>query len=352
MFQKELNGIELPGRIAAWDLLKLFAIFLVVDGHCMQHLLRVETINNPLFLWISSFHMPLFMSLSGMFAHKSYRLPVNQYLLKRCRQILLPCFSWSIITLVFLLILTDNQSFSFQSFAINSLWFLKSVFVCGILGLIAFKPQKYRIRWILFSLIISQFCLIWNVFIMYPCFLFGILIFRYISWIINHKTWILCLSGIIFFGFSLYVSFTPNFWILNKGIRAAIFSGELTVRENIVFLMEVVSKRYMQLLVGMCGSLFFIVLFINLFSRINNKLLTFFANQGKYTLAIYVIQTVILETVLVHFISFNRSILWLFDGFIAPIISIFIIIICLYINRIILQCGGTIATLLLGVKRA
>lgn len=70
MFHKELNGIELSGRIAVWDLLKLFAIFLVVDGHCMQHLLRVETINNPLFLWISSFHMPLFMSLSGMFAHK------------------------------------------------------------------------------------------------------------------------------------------------------------------------------------------------------------------------------------------------------------------------------------------
>lgn len=260
MFQKQLNGIDFSGRIAAWDLLKLFAIFLVVYGHCMQHLLKVETVNNPLFLWISSFHMPLFMSLSGLFAYKSYRLSVKQYLLKRSREVLLPCVSWSIIILVFLLILTaNNQSFSLQSFVVNSLWFLKSVFVCGVLGLIAFKPQRHRIRWILVSLILSQCCLIWNVFIMYPCFLFGILIFRYISWIINHKVWVLCLFGFIFFGLSLYVSVTPDFWILNRGIRSALFSGELTVRESFVFLAEVVFKRYIQLFVGLCGSLFFII---------------------------------------------------------------------------------------------
>lgn len=350
MFQKQLNNIDFSGRIVAWDLLKLFAIFLVVYGHCMQHLLKVETVNNPLFLWISSFHMPLFMSLSGIFAYKSYRLPVKQYLLKRSRQVLLPCFSWSIITLVFLLILTDNQSFSLQSFVVNSLWFLKSVFVCGVLGLIAFKPQRHRIRWILVSLILSQFCLIWNVFIMYPCFLLGILIFNNLAWLVKYKWIVISLSGMIFFTLSLYISFRPDFWIFNKGIRAAFFSGELTLSNGIPLLIEVILKRYIQLFIGLCSSLFFILLFLVLFNRISNKFLSFLANQGQYTLSVYVMQTVILETLLAYFISFDSSFFVLFDLAIAPVVSIIVINICLYISKIILGRGGKVATFLLGVQ--
>lgn len=69
----QVNQTARPTRIAAWDLLKLFAIFLVVYGHCMQHLLEVDTRYNPMFLWITSFHMPLFMTLSGLFARNSFR---------------------------------------------------------------------------------------------------------------------------------------------------------------------------------------------------------------------------------------------------------------------------------------
>ena len=32
----QVNQTARPTRIAAWDLLKLFAIFLVVYGHCMR----------------------------------------------------------------------------------------------------------------------------------------------------------------------------------------------------------------------------------------------------------------------------------------------------------------------------
>lgn len=53
-----VNSSIRPTRVVAWDLLKLFAILLVVYGHCMQHLLEVDVTHNPMFLWISSFHMP------------------------------------------------------------------------------------------------------------------------------------------------------------------------------------------------------------------------------------------------------------------------------------------------------
>ena len=75
----QVNQTARPTRIAAWDLLKLFAIFLVVYGHCMQHLLEVDTRYNPMFLWITSFHMPLFMTLSGLFARNSFRASFKDY---------------------------------------------------------------------------------------------------------------------------------------------------------------------------------------------------------------------------------------------------------------------------------
>ena len=226
-----------PTRIVAWDLLKLFAIFLVVYGHCMQHLLEVMPDNNPMFLWISSFHMPLFMTLSGLFARNSFRGSFKDYLMKRGRQVLLPCLSWSLIILAVIAILGgDLQIYTIKSFAINSLWFLKSVFVCGVLGFIAFKPQRNRIMWVVITLILSQVILIWNVFIMYPCFLFGIYIFKYLSWILEYKCLVLVISGVSFMVFSLYVSFSPDFWVRDQGIREALFSGTLSLMDNALFL--------------------------------------------------------------------------------------------------------------------
>ena len=77
--------------------------------------------NNPLFLWITSFHMPLFMALSGLFARKAFQLRFNEYLLKRGRQLLLPCVSWSIIILMVVGVLGEWTSLSIKSFAIDSL---------------------------------------------------------------------------------------------------------------------------------------------------------------------------------------------------------------------------------------
>lgn len=62
-------------RILYWDVIKFFAIFLVVYGHVIQYL-------NPSgrSLWDSfigesmvSFHMPLFMIVSGYFARSLFK---------------------------------------------------------------------------------------------------------------------------------------------------------------------------------------------------------------------------------------------------------------------------------------
>lgn len=58
-------------RILAFDLLKLLAIYLVLVGHGTQHLLPSNPLDEPLYIYIYSFHMPLFMMLSGYFSYSS-----------------------------------------------------------------------------------------------------------------------------------------------------------------------------------------------------------------------------------------------------------------------------------------
>ena len=68
---------------------------------------------------------------------------------------------------------------------------------------------------------------------------------------------VLVISGLLFMVFSLYVSFSPNFWVRDQGIREALFSGTLSLMDNALFLMKVILKRYFQLFIGLARIVFF-----------------------------------------------------------------------------------------------
>ena len=55
-------------RLVQFDAVKLFAIYMVILGHCIQHLLSSDYLDEPGYIMIYSFHMPLFMMISGYFA--------------------------------------------------------------------------------------------------------------------------------------------------------------------------------------------------------------------------------------------------------------------------------------------
>ena len=61
-------------RDVAFDYLKAFAIWLVVYGHCHQHLLSLDRHDNIVYVFIYSFHMPLFMCISGYFSSSSLKM--------------------------------------------------------------------------------------------------------------------------------------------------------------------------------------------------------------------------------------------------------------------------------------
>jgi fucose 4-O-acetylase-like acetyltransferase len=78
------------------DFLKGYAILLVVLGHCIQRTLPQSFDVHPLFRVIYSFHMPLFMFLSGYVAYFSFSGKTQQ-LLSRMQTLMIPFFSWFIL---------------------------------------------------------------------------------------------------------------------------------------------------------------------------------------------------------------------------------------------------------------
>lgn len=55
-------------RLASMDMLKGFAIIMVIAGHAVQYLISGHYYDKEVYLLIYSFHMPLFMAITGFFA--------------------------------------------------------------------------------------------------------------------------------------------------------------------------------------------------------------------------------------------------------------------------------------------
>lgn len=171
---------EFSCRIEAWDILKTFAIFLVVMGHFLQYMVSWPPFECPLFAWIQTFHMPLFMAISGFLSVRGYaKGNFKAYCKKRFMRIMIPCISWLVLIFLLKASLSDGGwSFTLlKNVLINDLWFLKSLFVCCLLGFVAYSGKKHRVIKVLVTIFISQIFWMWNVFTMYPCFLCGACIY-------------------------------------------------------------------------------------------------------------------------------------------------------------------------------
>ena len=86
----------LSKRIEYVDYIKAFAIFMVIVGHSIESLSTCNELN-VVHSFIYSFHMPLFMMLSGFFIAKSFNSGIKQFLTTRSRQVLLPVLSFSVV---------------------------------------------------------------------------------------------------------------------------------------------------------------------------------------------------------------------------------------------------------------
>lgn len=136
------------------DVLRGFAILLMVFGHCIQAGSGAAFRDNALYFqdklyqFIYSFHMPLFMLISGYFAHQSMERAKEKkerlsLLKRRSLSLLSPILFWTVFELLYAYISNiikgyPNQPFfgiviEFVKKLLTNCWFLWAVFWCFLL---------------------------------------------------------------------------------------------------------------------------------------------------------------------------------------------------------------------------
>lgn len=184
-------------RIAFWDIAKFVAIFLVVWGHSLQNLTSDDHywLTDKVSQVIISFHMPLFMLISGYFAYNSLSRAFQKVMFNKFRQLVIPSLSWFLIISAITMVVSRNFSFERISEVITSLlssyWFLKSLFMCYLITMLG-SLIAHKWRWLLlpyFAVIVimgEQLNYVSTI-SMLPFFLSGLVIRKYHSQFFSNK---------------------------------------------------------------------------------------------------------------------------------------------------------------------
>ena len=90
------------------------------------------------------------------------------------------------------------------------LWFLKSAFICEVVFLSCCVIRKISVICVVLTLVLSQYVCIFNINIMYPCFIAGVLVRIYYDGFKRHALWMLVVSGAVWL--TMLVAWDATYW--------------------------------------------------------------------------------------------------------------------------------------------
>ncbi|WP_321437566.1 acyltransferase family protein [uncultured Bacteroides sp.] len=281
-------------RVKYLDLIKFFAIYCVLLGHAMQFIGK-NFWSNPVWEFIYSFHLPLFMIISGYFFSSSLQLSFGSFLRKKTAQLILPPLVWYfILCLLYCFInpfINEKTALKFSVHGlISSFWFLKSLFGCYLIVFLSMKLIKNQLAACLITCI--ALCLIpfgdlLSINFLLPFFWIGFFFQKYrVS--VEKKALFLWKGCLVLFALSL-IFWNGNYTIYNNPIELLSFSP-------FHFAFDCFQVMLFRFFIGLVGSFFFIFSIQMLYKRSeNNKLVDICCVMGKYTLGIYLLQMVLFE---------------------------------------------------------
>ena len=146
-----------------FDFLKGVSIFLVFVGHSLQYAHGPEYLHSEMY-WneinmriIYSFHMPLFVLISGYFAFLSLqRHGTAQFLKNRWITLPVPIIAWGSLESV-LLQVTGRETITFSKYLyylFDTFWFLQAILVCSTLLALLEKIKSRKLKAFLYLLIL------------------------------------------------------------------------------------------------------------------------------------------------------------------------------------------------------
>lgn len=311
-------------RNVTFDVVKSVAIFTVLWGHVIQYLSSGIYYENRICQIIYSFHMPLFMIVVGFFSIRSLKRTFGEFMLRKFVQLLMPSIT---ITMVYCMLMKCTNMGGVIEALIMNLWFLKAVFLCYFLFYCCmFAVKSNRLVYLVIITLLSQFVFIYQFNLMFSCFMFGVILQHHWEWI-KHKALPLALiSGIIFI--MMLIPWDDRFWIIPSGGVYPLSS--IKQFESFLF------QFYYRMLIGIVGSIFFIMLSELICLRFQDSyIVKHLSVLGKETLGIYLLQTILIETLLWRWLKFDDMNIIIFSLLIAPVISVLVLYLCLICIKVL-----------------
>lgn len=291
-----------------------------MDTFCSIFFLDGGVQGKTIFSLIYSFHMALFMMISGYFFFNSMnRYNLASILKDKFLAFIVPSITYTCIS-VFLSIYIRNDWADCSQYIFDHLWFLKALFCCQI---VAFVLRKTNYFWGgIIGVAFFYFFNRWQLNIMFPAFFLGMILRKYDIW------WKEKVILLLFISLFIYVI-------------------SIVIRHNYVDMSHII-RMITGLLVPLCGSLFIISLFYAMRNYIKNGRLTdTFAYWGTKTKELYILHGLLFEFGLMYvwkYIHFNSI---LFNLFWGPLLAVSLMWIIIRMNEL-LQKNRIVNALLLG----
>ena len=291
-------------RILYWDIIKFFAIFCVVYGHAIQNLNPPERSlwDSPMENFIISFHMPLFMMVSGYFARSITKSRLVTITKKKFIQIIIPSITTYLLTGLILIFLRHTPFIpglqSLLGYCISSYWFLKALFVFYVLTTFLYllwgKNKWLSVVCIILLLLLPVKVLDYvHSISMYPYFIVGLLLWKYEDFFFKRKKLIVLLS--LLFYISLSYAYTPQEYSMYNHLFC--WDGNYLLLYLIRFL------------IGTSASFICIICIRELCIKTGeNKVTNYLAKIGTCTLGIYVFQQNFMVTGKYYCVNFIQNI--------------------------------------------
>ena len=334
-------------RLEHMDLLKAFAIFSVLLGHATEQLSGGLFWDHPVWTFIYSYHMPLFMFVSGFFFPSSLKRSYGEVCRIKLRQLGIPSLTAFAIACAIMLsrgvrAIADLCEFSFAGF-LNCVWFLKCLLLCY---LVMYPLCKGLHRDWVAALVATVLVILLpgaqvvNFNFMLPMFCLGMLVGRRREGMERHRIIWMVLSAVVF------------------GVLLCFWSGHLTVYERPTQVIDLATGSFdwgnlgltlYRLALGMSGSMTFYLLSKPVCDALQRRRWCgTLCRIGGATLGIYFLQTFLLE-ILVN--SLHLYVPVPHSYWVAPILAVAELVLCYNLVRL-LRKTRILRLLILGEKTA
>ncbi len=167
---------EISSRLQKWDILKFILIFLVVLGHIADFNTRSNEYMRTLYLAIYTFHMPLFIFVSGLFAKKT----VNEKKKDKIFSYLVLYFALKFINFLYFWISAGKTSFSVLT-ETGLPWFMLALFAYSLITIAVkdFSPKYVMVFAVVLACLtgydknINSFLALSRIIVFYPFYYAG-----------------------------------------------------------------------------------------------------------------------------------------------------------------------------------